>query len=274
MKRFWLIVRKVLLALICACVVVLFGITLASAIDKKTQERCQAIHIKIDTESGLAFINEDEIRERINLLSGGNVVGKQISDIDLRTLEKEIRKNPYVKNAEVYVDRLQHLWVQIIQKRPIIRVMNKDGVGYYISELNDRMPLSDKFTLRLIIALGNVQINEHRRDSIVQNVLFDLVNYIRRDVFLHALVDQIEVVHEDDINLIPRSSGHVIYFGNPRENMAEKFERLKTFYREGLTRVGWYRYKSINLKYRGQVVCERSDTTTVPVGEASPLAPQ
>ena len=39
--------------------------------------------------------------------------------------------------------------------------------------------------------------------------------------------------------------------------MKEKLEKLKVFYKEGLTKVGWDKYSVINLKYKGQVVCER-----------------
>lgn len=260
MKKFWLILKKLLFIASVICVAVMFVVVLTSAIQKQEQVQCNSLNVKIDYESGLAFLTEEEIKERVNFLSGGALEGKKINTIDFRTIEKEIEKNPYIKNAEIYSDRQQNVWVEILQKRPLIRVMNKDGVGYYISENNDRMPLSDKFTVRLVIALGNVQNNMPQRDSAVQNALYNLVKFINKNVFLHALVDQIEVVEEHNMNLIPKTGGHIIYFGNPTEQVAEKFERLRTFYREGLTKVGWYKYKSINLKFEGQVVCEKADT--------------
>jgi cell division protein FtsQ len=36
-----------------------------------------------------------------------------------------------------------------------------------------------------------------------------------------------------------------------------KFEKLMLFYKEGLSRVGWDKYSTINLKYKNQIVCTK-----------------
>ncbi len=41
------------------------------------------------------------------------------------------------------------------------------------------------------------------------------------------------------------------------EAIESKFERLEEFYREALPRVGWDRYKEINIEFDNQVVCKR-----------------
>jgi cell division protein FtsQ len=35
---------------------------------------------------------------------------------------------------------------------------------------------------------------------------------------------------------------------------------LKIFYKEGIAKVGWEKYKSIDLRYMNQVVCEKRDS--------------
>ncbi len=263
MKKFWHILKKILTILSVLSFAALFVVVLTSAIQKQNELVCQNLTVKIDYDSGLAFLSENEIKERINFLSGESVTGKQLSKIDFKTLEIEVEKNPFVAEAEMYVDQQQNLLVEITQKRPILRILNRDGVGYYLSEKNERIPLCDKFTPHVAVALGNVVTGkDNKRDSIVQNALFELTNFIQKDTFLNALVDQIYVTEGGEMELIPRISGHTILFGKAGENTAQKFEQLKVFYNEGMKKVGWYKYKTIDLRFANQVVCIKNDTTT------------
>ena len=262
MKKFWRILKKILTIAAVLSFAALFVVVLTSAIQKQNQLTCKNLQVKIDYDSGLAFLNESEIKERINFLSGENIIGKQLARVDFRTLEKEIEKNPFVDNAEIFVDQQQNIIVDVIQKRPILRILNSDGVGYYISEKNERIPLCDKFTSHLAVAIGNVEMHQNaKRDSTVQTALYKLIQYVQKDTFLNALVVQIEVKENGEMNVIPKVTGHIIRFGNAEENMQEKFDRLKIFYKEGMAKVGWGKYKAIDLRYMNQVVCEKRDTT-------------
>jgi cell division protein FtsQ len=50
---------------------------------------------------------------------------------------------------------------------------------------------------------------------------------------------------------------HKIIFGKA-ENIAEKFNKLKLFYTEGLNKSdSWRKYSIINLKYKNLVVCTK-----------------
>jgi cell division protein FtsQ len=262
MKKFWRILKKILTIILVLSFVALFVVVLTSAIQKQNKLQCQSLTIKIDYDSGLAFLNEQEIKDKLNYLSGGSLIGKTISEVDFHTLEQETEKNPFVENAEVYVNQQQGVVVEIIQKRPILRVINNDGVSYYIGEKNERIPLNNTFTPHVAVALGKVETHKDtKRDSIVQAALYNLIQFVRKDDFLNALVDQVYVNENDEVDIVPVSGMHIIRFGKADEQVEEKFKRLKIFYKEGLKKVGWNKYKTINLKYENQVVCEKKDTT-------------
>jgi cell division protein FtsQ len=261
MKKFWRILKKVLTIVAVLSCATLFVVVLTSAIQKQQELTCKGLQVKIDYDSGLAWLSENEVKEHINYLSGQNIVGKRLSQVDFKTLEREVEKNPFVEEAEMFVDQQQTITIDIIQKRPILRILNNDGVGYYLSEKNERIPLCDKFTSHAAVALGNVQTHKDaKRDSTVQTALFNLSKYIRKDEFLNALVDQVYVNENGEMDLIPKVSGHIIHFGKAEENMVEKFDRLKIFYNEGLKKVGWNKYKAIDLRYMNQVVCLKNDS--------------
>jgi len=254
--------KKLLLVATVLSAAVLFVIVLTSAIKKQNQLVCRNIQVKIDYDSGLAFLNEAEIKDKIDYMCGGSITGKPLTGIDFRNIERTVRKNPFVADAEIFVNQQQEVVVDIVQKRPILRIINNDGVSYYISEKNERMPLSDNFTSHVAIALGNVAMHKDtKRDSAVQAALYKLILFVRKDDFLNALVDQVYVQEDGEMEVIPKIGGQTIRFGGVDENMAEKFDRLKIFYNEGLRKVGWDKYKTIDLRYKDQVVCDKRDTT-------------
>lgn len=261
-QRAWRIAKKVLLVTVSLSSAALFIVVLTSAIKKQNELVCHNVQVKIDYDSGLAFLSEQEIKEKVNFLCGGNISGKTITTVNFRNLEKEIRKNPYVQTAQVFVDQSQNVVVDIEQKRPIMRVINNDGVSYYISENNDRIPVSDNFTSHVAVALGNVETHKDtKRDSSVQAALYKLIQYVRKDEFLNAMVDQVFVEEDGSLSLVPKSGGHTVRFGNVDDDMAERFERLKIFYNQGITKTGWEKYKVLDLRFKDQVVCEKKDTT-------------
>ena len=58
--------------------------------------------------------------------------------------------------------------------------------------------------------------------------------------------------------MFPRVGNHVISFGQPKKKK-KKMERLRTFYTEVLNKVGWNKYKRIDLQYSNQIVCVKAD---------------
>lgn len=54
--------------------------------------------------------------------------------------------------------------------------------------------------------------------------------------------------------MVPRSGSFLVDLGT-MEHLDRKLDNLLRFYHDGLDRIGWDKYKSISLRYDGQVVC-------------------
>ena len=88
-----------------------------------------------------------------------------------------------------------------------------------------------------------------------------LINFVRQvedDGFWSAEIVQIVASSASsgamELVLVPRSGDFRIVFGEIGD-AERKFDKLMRFYRDGLGRIGWNRYGTINLKYNNQVVC-------------------
>jgi cell division protein FtsQ len=77
---------------------------------------------------------------------------------------------------------------------------------------------------------------------------------LRENSFWNAQIEQINVLKDNDIELIPRVGDHIIYLGKI-DNFEEKLKRLMIFYKDGLNKIGWNKYKRINLEYDNQIIC-------------------
>lgn len=108
------------------------------------------------------------------------------------------------------------------------------------------------------------QEGENKRQKKLEKIekdfskLINFVEVIQHDDFWRSEIVQI-VAHgggesELEIELIPRSGRYTILFGKA-DDIERKLSDLDAFYRNVLTNVGWDKYRTINVKYRGQVVC-------------------
>jgi cell division protein FtsQ len=264
MKKFWNIFKKVMLVLSVTAFVVLFVFTLTSAVRQQKTLVCSSIQVKIDEESGVSFLTSDEIKAKINSLAGGEIVGKPLAQLDFRAIETGLMKNPFVYQAKVYIDHARVVHANIVQKQPLIRIINNDGVGYYLSDKADKIPLCGKFTAHVPVAIGVVETREDLYgDSIILSEVYSMAKYMQQDSVLGSMIDHIYVLESGELELYTKMGYHTIAFGRADATMIEKLNKLKIFYREGMTKVGWDKYSVINLKYKGQVVCERK-TAEVP----------
>jgi cell division protein FtsQ len=76
---------------------------------------------------------------------------------------------------------------------------------------------------------------------------------------MYKLIGQIYLEKNGDFVLIPLVGDQKIVFGtaNTDKEVAEKFNRLTTFYKEAISFEGWSKYSEITVKYEGQIVCRK-----------------
>jgi len=90
--------------------------------------------------------------------------------------------------------------------------------------------------------------------------LLTFVQSVEKDDFWRSEVVQIVARTTSsgalEIDLVPRSGRHIVRFGR-LERVEEKFGRLMHFYRRGLSRIGWDEYRTIDVRFDGQVVCRK-----------------
>jgi cell division protein FtsQ len=225
---------------------------------KKGDQKCT--DVKVMLPGRYNFIERDEV-DRILLEAGGKLVGRNLNDINIHKLENSLKSNPFIEYAKVFADMDGVVHVQIRQREPILRIINMANVHFYIDGKGLKIPLSDNFTSKVLVANGFIDEDfSGKVDTLSSKVAKDLYRmafFIRKDTLWDNQIEQLFVDLKGDIEMVPRVGNHKIILGDA-DSLQTKFRNLLVFYKKAIPKVGWDTYKTINLKYANQIVCEKN----------------
>ncbi len=223
-----------------------------SAVNYKKNMPLKGISVEITgAESDAYFLVPVDIEHAITKMIGP-LSKHTVGDISCDVIEQELAQNPFIETVDVYVSGNAQLTATITQREPVLRVIS-EGENFYLDSKGVKVPVSRNYTPRVHVLTGHMAAR-HSQD------LLELVQYIRKDELMHALIEQIEYASSDAITLIPSLGRTQILFGSP-DRIAEKIENLKEFYQEVVAQVGWDIYSTIDLRFRNQIICKKIPTS-------------
>lgn len=232
---------------------------------------CPRLEISIERSAEQFFIVEDDVRELLQ--SHGHPVEKEpMSLIDVNYLEKLIAQHPAVESVDVFAAVGGEVRIKIVQRRPLVRIINSKDESFYIDDKGKLMPWSENYTAPVLLVNGFVNdgygnmyrksIADIEKDTLLSKQsqlddIYHLASIVDTDPFLKAQVVQAYFDASGRIELTPRVGMQKIVLGRPVD-LNEKLGKLITFYREGLNATGnWNKYSVINLEFKNQVVCTK-----------------
>ncbi len=242
---------SLLWALLGMATVVLLG----AAMSLRNNKRCKGVNINISGAQNNFFIDKKEIGSIIEKLCGGTLTGKKLGSFNLAIIENTLKKDQWIKNAELFFDNNEILRVEVIEREPVARIFTNNGSSFYLDTALTRLPLSDKVSARVPV-FSNFPVQANMLTKADSNLLKGVKNisaYILKDPFWMAQIDQIDITADKTFEMIPKVGNQIIVFGNA-DNYEEKFNNLLTFYKQVATKVGWNKYSKIDVQYKGQIV--------------------
>jgi cell division protein FtsQ len=230
---------------------------------KKQTMKCSNVKILIPGADN--FIEREEIDDILKK-NQGILIGKSMEQINLDDIERNIKANPYIASAKVFGDMNGVIHIEIEQREPVLRIINAGGQDFYVDREGLKMPVSSNFTANVIVANGNItEFFNGKLDTLrnpLANDLYETALFIRADTLWDAQIEQLYVAENKDIELIPRVGNQRIILGDA-DSLDVKMRNLREFYKQAMPTVGWDAYKTINIKYTNQVVCERNKVDSI-----------
>nr|WP_068890716.1 cell division protein FtsQ [Pedobacter panaciterrae] len=251
-----------------AWVVSLAGIIVLMSFVSIKKNTVTCVNIKILIPGADNFIEREEV-DAILKQSQGVLIGKKLEQINLEEIEKKLKANPYIAFATVYADMNGVIHINVKQRQPILRVINLSDQDFYIDRNGLKMPISPNFTASVLVANGRILENfSGKVDTLITKLAKDLyktASYIKQDTLWDAQIEQLIVDDKNDIQLVPRVGNQRIILGTA-DSLEVKMRNLRAFYNKAMPKVGWDTYKTINIKYTNQVVCEKNKVDSLPGG--------
>lgn len=246
-----------------------------TSFDRKNESKaiCSKVNIEIADDATSGFIDTKVIKKRLQK-AGAYPIGKPLNTVNTRAIEEMLRTSPFVKTAECYKTEGGTVYISVTQRMPVIRIKADNGDDYYVDDNDCIMPRSN-YTSDLIIATGSIS----RRYA--TTCLSPLGKTIMQNDLWKNLVEQINILPDQNVEIVPRIGNHIVLLGKLPEDIDRKkreeaiadffnhkMERLEKFYRYGLSEVGWNKYSYVNIEFDNQIICRKGKVEThQPVAE-------
>ena len=232
----------------------------------------KAPSVNIDVEGENSFLTESELISRLqrnNLI----FVNQKVEQLDLEKIENYIKSMEEIKSVKVFSSWDGSLEISIKLRKPIAHVFNTNGENFFLDSDGYKISGGTNHTARVLVVTGDIpdrygseSVNEIiNNDSLITirklDDVYRISNYVCNDPLMQSLIGQVHRESTGDFVLIPLVGDQKIIFGSAfsDDEVKEKFEKLKIFYKEAIPFEGWNKYSEISLKYDKQIVCKKKE---------------
>jgi len=242
---------------------------LIAAIGKQKRNTCKdySITIKGGEEKDF-FLSKTDVGKLLEAATKGDIKGQPKASFNLQQMENLLEENVWIKDAQLYFDNKDVLHVSVTERRPVARIFTNSGKTFYIDENEKGIPLSEHLSTKLPVFTGVPdKENRAKKDSLLMQHIRITAQFISSNSFWASQVAQVDVVSPGtggalEFEMVPVIGNHIIKLGNS-ENVEQKFNRLFIFYKQVLARSGFDKYKTVDVRYAGQVVGGKSENPKV-----------
>lgn len=230
---------------------------LIAAMERKEARVVNRVVVEINPlEEDRYLIDSSDVVRLIVRTFGYGLENLPLARVETERLERVLEEDPFVSEAEVFVDAEVNVHIAIEQREPILRVIDSSGKQYYLDAAGNQLPLSSHYTPRILVATGNIPpyvTDFMEKEAYVLKDLFLLAQLILDDKFLKPMTEQIHVGNNREFTLVPKLGRQKILLGRA-QHLEEKLDYLKLYYEKALPVSGWKKYRALDLRYKGQII--------------------
>jgi cell division protein FtsQ len=227
---------------------------------------CKDVRIKIIPDAEIQYISSEEIKLQVSA-QYPELLGTQISQIEIDKIKNIISENLFVSDVRVYKSLDAEIIAEVKQREPIVRVFTSKGKAFMLDRQGFLMPVPDWHGCPLLCAGGNIVLEPDsffskniQNPAFAKRSVFSILNSIylvtlalNSDNRFNDLISQIYVNEQNEIELIPVFGDFIVFLGLP-EQIPEKLERLYIFYTKLFPYIDMSIYKQLNLTIANQLI--------------------
>lgn len=222
------------------------------------EEICKSIDIVIKDSLTDRLVT---CRDIMGYLDGGKgIIGGKMNGIDLYAIEKGLGEKGEIRAVEAYCDNNGSVCIELLQRRAKMRFMGmcgdfySDSTGYFfpVAKKADVPVVTGSIPLSSAAGYKGFAQNGKEKEWIAGAL--ELGEYIEQHWYWHSQISQIDVADNGDVVLFTREGDHKFIFGDFTD-IDDKFDKIATFYKVIVPQSGDKRYRTVNVKYKNQIIC-------------------
>ncbi len=208
---------------------------------------CTNLELIFTRDGNKRLIADSEIEAMLHA-AGLHPVGKKRNEINTELIEETLGNSELIKSVECYLTPSGVARMRICQRVLKFHVVGSDN--YYVDNERCVVHVPRGYAAYLPVVTGSVT------REMASGEIFDFVTFLESNSFWNAQVEQIHIRPDKMVELVPRVGDSIILLGE-LDGSKEKLAKLQKLYTKGFNVIGWNRYKTVDLRFKGQVVCTR-----------------
>ncbi|MEN9639297.1 MAG: hypothetical protein RLZZ262_1165 [Bacteroidota bacterium] len=225
--------------------------------------KCWNVDVRVIYKDSSIFLTQDDVQKSIrNHID--SIQNFPLNEIDLNAIHRTVVKTSAVKTAGVYTTVDGRCVIEVEQRVPVVRIFNSEGQSFYMDAEGYTFPASYRAAVRLPVFTGHIPdgvmaesyLDEKWVYASCMDDILRLANFIRNNAFWSAQIEQVYLNASGNFEATTRVGDHQVIIGDAN-NLELKFRKWMAFYANTIKGKDLNQYKTINLKFDGQVVCAK-----------------
>lgn len=257
--------RKVLTYSIAAVLAlsVCVGTAILMHLEKTHRTELACTGLQVEFKDSLRFVSQEDVENYLKR-NYGAYIGQMLDSVRLDRMENMLDAQSAILKSEAWATDDGVLHISITQRKPAVR-FEKGEVGFYADDRGFIFPLHENFTAGVPVVKGALPLSEgnaykgpaknEKEQEWIEDIL-QMTAAFNSSKAWKGRISEYEVRPDGDVVVKPADRPECFIIGEP-VNIREKIAMIEKYFTHILPSAGEVQYKSVNVKYNGQIICRK-----------------
>src|SRR5450755_1785596 len=184
---------------------------LIAAMNAKNSSLCNGLEVEINGGNKAFFLSKKDVAAMLENEGIRDLRSRKMLSFDLLKMEVVLRKNNWIREAQLYFDNNQTLKVSIQERQPVARLFTVSGNSYLIDSNGVQMAVGQRTVFRLPVFTGYPEDKFGlRKDSALNRQIKDLAIFLNNDSFWSAQIQELYISTAKTFIMTPLLGSQII----------------------------------------------------------------
>ena len=201
---------------------------------------------------GSQMSDKDEIIDFLN----NRVIGIHADSLNLNEIKNDVESRSYVKQSRIFISPTGRMTIEITEREPLALIMQGDSITMVDFE-GVKMPIPNGNVPDLPLLFGfNALPLSDTLSTDAFKVTAEFLNTLKQHPLAFITISEVGWHKENGVVALSREQDITLIFGF--ENFQNRLEYWSGFYRDVAPRKGLASYRSLDFRYKGQIIAKNS----------------